>query len=46
MVVHDAKTKTTAKKRAEELRRKGKVATIYKKKSGYGKWAVRSSNKK
>jgi len=36
MAVHRAKTKTTAKKQASRLRRKGLNVSIYKKKKGYG----------
>jgi len=36
MVSHRAKTKTTAKKRAEKLRKKGLKVSIYKKKKGWG----------
>jgi hypothetical protein len=43
MVGHRANTKTTAKERASDLRKKGLVATVYKKKKGYG---VSSTTKK
>ena len=36
MVGHRANTKTTAKKAAEEARKKGFNASVYKKKKGYG----------
>jgi len=42
MVVHNAMKKTTAKKRAKALRKKGKKASVFKKKKGYG---VSSTNK-
>jgi len=41
MAVHRAKTKTTAKKMASRLRRKGLNVGIYKKKKGYGVSATR-----
>jgi len=36
MVGHRANTKTTAKKRASTLRKKGLEVSIYKKKKGWG----------
>ena len=36
MVGHNALNKTTAKKRAKKLRKKGLNVNIYKKKKGYG----------
>jgi len=36
MVGHRANSKTTAKKQAKKLRKKGLKASIYKKKKGYG----------
>jgi len=36
MVGHSARTKTTAKRRAAALRKKGLEASVYKKKKGYG----------
>jgi len=36
MVVYNANTKTTAKKRARKVRKKGYESSIYKKKKGYG----------
>ena len=36
MVTHRARTKTTAKKQASRLRKKGLNVSIYKKKNGYG----------
>ena len=36
MVGHRAKTKTTAKKMAKKMRKKGLEASIYKKKKGFG----------
>ena len=36
MVGHRAKNKTTAKKMAKKLRKKGLSATVFKKKKGYG----------
>jgi len=36
MVGHRANSKTTAKKQAERLRKKGLKASIYKKKKGWG----------
>ena len=36
MVVHRATKKTTAKKKAKMLRKKGLNATVFKKKKGYG----------
>ena len=36
MVGHRASTKTTAKKQAKRLRKKGLNVSIYKKKKGYG----------
>lgn len=43
MVGHRANNKTTAKKRAKKLRKKGLDASIYKKKKG---WGVSSRRKK
>jgi lauroyl/myristoyl acyltransferase len=36
MVGHRAKTKTTAKKLASKMRKKGLEASVFKKKKGYG----------
>lgn len=36
MVGHNANNKTTAKKRAKKLRKKGLDVSIYKKKKGWG----------
>ena len=36
MVGHRAKNKTTAKKQAKKLRKKGLNTSVYKKKKGYG----------
>lgn len=43
MVGHRAATKTTAKKKASSLRKKGLSASVYKKKKG---WGVSSTKKK
>ena len=42
MVVHKARKKTTAKNKARMLRKKGKKASVFKMKKGYG---VSSTNK-
>jgi hypothetical protein len=36
MVAHNAQKKSTAKKKAKRLRKKGLKATVFKKKKGYG----------